>query len=50
MKHTAFFYVGAGDLMKSILTGKAENVYGILSRDNRWAAAFASASPSRTWR
>ena len=34
MKHTAFFYVGAGDLMKSILTGKAESVYGIQSRDN----------------
>jgi transketolase len=34
MKHTAFFYVGAGDLMKSILTGKAENVYGPLSKDN----------------
>ena len=35
MKHTAFFYVGSGDLMKSILTGKAENVYGVLSRENR---------------
>lgn len=34
MKHTAFFYVGSGDLMKSILTGKAENVYGVLSREN----------------
>jgi len=34
MKHTAFFYVGAGDLMKSILTGKAESVYGIQTRDN----------------
>ncbi len=34
MKHTAFFYVGAGDLMKSILTGKAESVYGIQSRAN----------------
>lgn len=34
MKNTAFFYVGAGDLMKSILTGKAENVYGILSPGN----------------
>lgn len=34
MKHSAFFYVGAGDLMKSILTGKAESVYGVLSRDN----------------
>jgi transketolase len=34
MQHTAFFYVGAGDLMKSILTGKAESVYGVISRDN----------------
>ncbi|MCX7670610.1 MAG: hypothetical protein N2439_11130, partial [Anaerolineae bacterium] len=34
MKHTAFFYVGAGDLMKSILTGKAESVYGVISKDN----------------
>jgi transketolase len=34
MNHTAFFYLGAGDLMKSILTGKAESVYGILKRDN----------------
>ena len=35
MKNSAFFYIGAGDLMKSILTGKAENVYGILSRTNQ---------------
>ncbi len=35
MKHTAFFYIGSGDLMKSILTGKAENVYGVLSKDNK---------------
>jgi transketolase len=34
MKQTAFFYIGAGDLMKSILTGKAESVYGIQTRDN----------------
>ncbi len=34
MKHNAFFYVGAGDLMKSILTGKAESVYGVQSRAN----------------
>ncbi|MGA2597205.1 MAG: 1-deoxy-D-xylulose-5-phosphate synthase N-terminal domain-containing protein [Bryobacteraceae bacterium] len=34
MKHTAFFYAGAGDLMKSILTGKAENVYGVITKDN----------------
>ena len=34
MKNTAFFYVGSGDLMKSILTGKAENVYGVIGKDN----------------
>jgi len=34
MKRTAFFYLGAGDLMKSILTGKAENVYGIVTAHN----------------
>ena len=34
MKHTAFFYVGAGDLMKSILTGKAESIYGVITPDN----------------
>ncbi|HJT88574.1 MAG TPA: 1-deoxy-D-xylulose-5-phosphate synthase N-terminal domain-containing protein [Bryobacteraceae bacterium] len=34
MKRTAFFYLGAGDLMKSILTGKAENIYGVLSREH----------------
>ena len=35
MKHSAFFYVGAGDLMKSILTGKAESVYGVMRPDNQ---------------
>ncbi len=35
MKRNAFFYIGAGDLMKSVLTGKAEKVYGVLSRENR---------------
>jgi len=35
MKQSGFFYVGAGDLAKSILTGKAEQVYGLMSRDNR---------------
>src|SRR5581483_10044592 len=40
MKHTAFFYLGAGDLMKSILTGKAENVYGVVSRDNPLGRGF----------
>ncbi len=34
MKNSAFFYVGAGDLMKSILTGKAENVYGVMTPRN----------------
>ena len=34
MQRTAFFYLGAGDLMKSILTGKAENVYGIVDGEN----------------
>ena len=34
MRRTAFFYIGAGDLMKSILTGKAEEVYGVISRSN----------------
>ncbi len=34
MKNTGFFYLGAGDLMKSILTGKAESVHGVIARDN----------------
>ncbi len=34
MGQTAFFYLGAGDLMKSILTGAAENIYGVISKDN----------------
>jgi len=34
MNKTAFFYIGAGDLMKSILTGEAENVYGVITKDN----------------
>jgi len=34
MKQTTFFYIGAGDLMKSILTGKAENVYGVIQPGN----------------
>lgn len=34
MGQTAFFYIGAGDLMKSILTGAAENVYGIVNKNN----------------
>jgi transketolase len=34
MSKTAFFYLGAGDLMKSILTGAGENVYGVITKDN----------------
>lgn len=34
MKQTAFFYAGTGDLSKSILTDKAENVYGIINQKN----------------
>ncbi len=34
MTKTAFFYIGAGDLMKSILTGAAENIYGVISPKN----------------
>jgi transketolase len=34
MRQTGFFYIGAGDLAKSILTGKAEQVHGLLSPKN----------------
>lgn len=34
MKKTAFFYAGAGDLSKSVLTGKAEKVYGLITPEN----------------
>jgi transketolase len=34
MRQTAFFYVGAGDLAKSVLTGKAEQVWGLVGPDN----------------
>ncbi len=34
MGETAFFYLGAGDLMKSILTGAAEDVYGVINQKN----------------
>jgi transketolase len=40
MKNTAFFYVGAGDLMKSILTGKAEQVYGVVTTRNPLGRGF----------
>jgi len=36
MKQTAFFYVGAGDLSKSVLTGAAENIYGVISPQNQF--------------
>ncbi|MFH1129626.1 MAG: 1-deoxy-D-xylulose-5-phosphate synthase N-terminal domain-containing protein [Patescibacteria group bacterium] len=34
MSQTAFFYLGSGDLAKSILTSTAENVYGIINQEN----------------
>ncbi|OGH71255.1 MAG: hypothetical protein A2921_04040 [Candidatus Magasanikbacteria bacterium RIFCSPLOWO2_01_FULL_43_20b] len=34
MKQTAFFWAGCGDLSKSILTQKAENVFGEINREN----------------
>ncbi len=34
MKQTAFFYAGAGDLAKSVYTNSAEEVYGLVSREN----------------
>lgn len=34
MQQSAFFYTGTGDLSKSILTAEAENVYGIINRQN----------------
>jgi len=34
MSKTAFFYLGSGDLMKSILTGQAEEVYGVINAKN----------------
>lgn len=34
MGQTAFFYIGSGDLAKSILTMAAEGVYGIINKDN----------------
>lgn len=40
MKHTAFLYIGCGDLMKSILTGKAESVYGVITKDNVLGRGF----------
>lgn len=34
MKQTGFFYIGTGDLSKSILTKKAEDVYGIINPEH----------------
>jgi transketolase len=34
MNETAFFYLGSGDLAKSILTTGAENIYGIINAKN----------------
>jgi len=36
MKQTAFFWIGTGDLSCSILTAKAEEVYGIINRENKY--------------
>lgn len=40
MRNSAFFWLGAGDLMKSILTGKAEQVYGVVNPDNVLGRGF----------
>jgi len=40
MGQTAFFYVGSGDLAKSILTTAAENVYGIANAKNPLGRGF----------
>lgn len=36
MKQTAFFWVGAGDLSKSILMDRAEKVHGLITRENKY--------------
>ena len=36
MKQTAFFWAGTGDLSCSILTAKAEDIYGIINRENKY--------------
>jgi transketolase len=40
MGQTAFFYIGSGDLAKSILTVAAENVYGIVNAKNPLGRGF----------
>ncbi|MDD5589619.1 MAG: 1-deoxy-D-xylulose-5-phosphate synthase N-terminal domain-containing protein [Candidatus Portnoybacteria bacterium] len=40
MSQTAFFYIGSGDLAKSILTIAAENVYGIINQKNPLGRGF----------
>jgi transketolase len=44
MGQTAFFYIGSGDLAKSILTVAASLIRKIL-----WGEGFGSVLPSRTW-
>jgi len=36
MKQTAFFYSGAGDLSKSVLTNKAEQIFGLIQPKNQY--------------
>jgi transketolase len=40
MGQSAFFYIGSGDLSKSILTATAENVYGIANPKNPLGRGF----------
>ncbi|HRY52486.1 MAG TPA: 1-deoxy-D-xylulose-5-phosphate synthase N-terminal domain-containing protein [Candidatus Portnoybacteria bacterium] len=40
MGQSAFFYIGSGDLAKSILTVAAENVYGIVNQKNMLGRGF----------
>jgi len=40
MDQTAFFYLGSGDLAKSILTAAGENVYGIINAKNLLGRGF----------
>lgn len=36
MKQTAFFYCGAGDLAKSVLTNKSEHIFGLIKPKNQY--------------
>jgi transketolase len=40
MRNSAFFFVGAGDLVKSILTGKAEQVCRVVRAENPLGRRF----------